>query len=491
MRPPAATPTGDATASLIAFEIAGIVALGYLGWLWTHVADTSTWLYSGGFLVEATGRRRTHRRRHPAVLADPRAAALHRAAPRHRTDLVRRLPVALARVRVPDTGAYRPGRRPAPRPPACGHLRPRAGLVPSGRAADPPPHLGPAPHDRAHIVPRRDGVRHARRGGRVIAGSTRVHGQRSRARRRASRRPRPPSPVPIRSSCPGCSSPATRWHSRLDTGSTRSRTRGACRCAPRPPSGVASLAGRRTATATTWRRTRSAAAGRCVGARPSTSTNRRSRSCWSAPGTSWIIGSTATSCRSGTDAWVVYMTHQLDTATDVLERAGARVVLLTSPCFGQPDSGLDGIPERSDPARLRAMNDVLRTYAKAHSARVSLVDLHAFLCPEGRVHADRRRRECARPGRDALVTRRVEARVAVARPAAQGRGPAPEPMTGRSTYGRTGRSRRRPSEDGCARSSRRRERARASRCHRDRRRPGERSRARGPNRASRVRPGAR
>jgi hypothetical protein len=85
----------------------------------------------------------------------------------------------------------------------------------------------------------------------------------------------------------------------------------------------------------------------------------------------------------GTDAWVVYMTHQLDTATDLLSARGARVVLLTSPCFGQPDSGLDGIPERSDPARLRAMNDVLRTYAKTHSARVSLVDLHAFLCPGG------------------------------------------------------------------------------------------------------------
>jgi len=29
------------------------------------------------------------------------------------------------------------------------------------------------------------------------------------------------------------------------------------------------------------------------------------------------------------------------------------------------------------------MNDVLRTYAKAHPSRVSLVDLHAFLCPKG------------------------------------------------------------------------------------------------------------
>jgi len=44
-------PASDA-ASLIGLECAGILAVVYLGWLWTHVADTSTWLYTGGFLVE-------------------------------------------------------------------------------------------------------------------------------------------------------------------------------------------------------------------------------------------------------------------------------------------------------------------------------------------------------------------------------------------------------------------------------------------------------
>ena len=43
--------------------------------------------------------------------------------------------------------------------------------------------------------------------------------------------------------------------------------------------------------------------------------------------------------------------------------------------------GLVGIPERTDPARVAAVNQVLRTYLKAHPSRVSLVDLHAFLCP--------------------------------------------------------------------------------------------------------------
>jgi hypothetical protein len=85
----------------------------------------------------------------------------------------------------------------------------------------------------------------------------------------------------------------------------------------------------------------------------------------------------------GSPGWTEYMTHQVDTATDVLGARGARVVLLTSPCFGQPDSGLVGIPERTDPARVGDVNQMLRTYAKTHPTRVSLADLHTFLCPHG------------------------------------------------------------------------------------------------------------
>jgi hypothetical protein len=68
----------------------------------------------------------------------------------------------------------------------------------------------------------------------------------------------------------------------------------------------------------------------------------------------------------------------------VLGARGARVVLMTSPCFAQPDSNLGGIPERSDRERVRHLNGVLRTYAKFHPARASLVDLHGFLCPGSR-----------------------------------------------------------------------------------------------------------
>jgi hypothetical protein len=130
----------------------------------------------------------------------------------------------------------------------------------------------------------------------------------------------------------------------------------------------------------------------------------------------------------GSDAWVLYMTHQLDTATEVLSARGARVVLMTSPCFVPTDSGLGGIPERSDAARVHNLNDTLRAYAKTHPARVSLVDLHGFLCPKG-VHAHRCRRDGSGPGRHAPVAGGLRGGVAMALRPAQERGPAPDPMT--------------------------------------------------------------
>ena len=53
MRPRRRPRQSRATAGMVGLEVVGIIAVVYLGWLWTHVADTSTWMYSGGFLVEA------------------------------------------------------------------------------------------------------------------------------------------------------------------------------------------------------------------------------------------------------------------------------------------------------------------------------------------------------------------------------------------------------------------------------------------------------
>jgi peptidoglycan/LPS O-acetylase OafA/YrhL len=53
MRPRRRPRQASATAGMIGLEIVRIIAVVYLGWLWKHVADTSTWMYSGGYLVEA------------------------------------------------------------------------------------------------------------------------------------------------------------------------------------------------------------------------------------------------------------------------------------------------------------------------------------------------------------------------------------------------------------------------------------------------------
>ena len=102
---------------------------------------------------------------------------------------------------------------------------------------------------------------------------------------------------------------------------------------------------------------------------------------------------------------------------------------MTSPCFAQPDSGLGGIPERSDAARVHDLNDVLRTYARAHPARVSLVDLHGFLCPKGEYTPTVAGVTVRDPDGTHLSPEGSKVVWRWLARAAQERGPAPDPMT--------------------------------------------------------------
>ena len=108
------------------------------------------------------------------------------------------------------------------------------------------------------------------------------------------------------------------------------------------------------------------------------------------------------------------------------------MVLLTSPCLAPPDSGLAGIPARSDAARVGDLNQVFRTYAKDHPTWVSLVDLHSFLCPHGQFAATVRGVAARDPDGTHLSPAGAKV-VWLAVGAAHGRGLAPEPMTGSST----------------------------------------------------------
>jgi peptidoglycan/LPS O-acetylase OafA/YrhL len=262
----------SATASLIGLELAGIVAVAYLGWLWTHVADTSTWLYTGGFLVEGVA-----------------VAALIAAATRPYSPIVGPV-LSIAPLRAVGRisyGVY------------LWHWPVYVYLTPARTGFDDAQllavrlavtfglalvsyHLIEQPiRHRTMTRPRLIAlssflgataavalVAVAVSAGRTVTTVTDLERAAGRASAAAARPPQAAVPRV-------CSSPATRLRSRLATGSTRSVTPRECRCALRPPSDVGSPAGRCTWEAMICRRATTAAAGRCAGARPSTSTSRR------------------------------------------------------------------------------------------------------------------------------------------------------------------------------------------------------------------------
>jgi len=79
-----------------------------------------------------------------------------------------------------------------------------------------------------------------------------------------------------------------------------------------------------------------------------------------------------------------YVRHQLQLAVDIGSSRGARVALLTAPCYDsgeQPDGNAwpaDGA------ARLAAYNDIVRSVAAANPTVASVVDLDGIVCPSGR-----------------------------------------------------------------------------------------------------------
>ncbi len=89
--------------------------------------------------------------------------------------------------------------------------------------------------------------------------------------------------------------------------------------------------------------------------------------------------------RVGTPEMEALLRDRLDLARTTLTARGARLVMLTTPCFSPPtrDLGSFGETERADPARLRWLNDVWRRYVGDHPG-VTLLDLNAHACPGGR-----------------------------------------------------------------------------------------------------------
>ncbi|HEV7526502.1 MAG TPA: acyltransferase [Acidimicrobiia bacterium] len=86
--------------------------------------------------------------------------------------------------------------------------------------------------------------------------------------------------------------------------------------------------------------------------------------------------------RFGTSAWTDLVTLSFHVALDVLTSDGRTAYLFEVPCYGNGDVG-DRYPERSDPLRLAALNQILDGLARS-MPRVRLVRWRTLVCPGGR-----------------------------------------------------------------------------------------------------------
>lgn len=87
--------------------------------------------------------------------------------------------------------------------------------------------------------------------------------------------------------------------------------------------------------------------------------------------------------RFGTAAYERFLDREVAGRLAVLAAGGHPVALVTVPCHDVLDTGVSGSPTViNDESRVGWLNDVQRRYVAAHPG-VRLLDLHAFLCPDG------------------------------------------------------------------------------------------------------------
>jgi peptidoglycan/LPS O-acetylase OafA/YrhL len=86
----------------------------------------------------------------------------------------------------------------------------------------------------------------------------------------------------------------------------------------------------------------------------------------------------------GTPAYEQHLVRVLDSDTRRLGAGKRPVALVTVSCHKVPDSGLSPDPAIiNDESRVRWLNGVLARYADRHAGRITLLDLHGFLCANG------------------------------------------------------------------------------------------------------------
>ena len=85
--------------------------------------------------------------------------------------------------------------------------------------------------------------------------------------------------------------------------------------------------------------------------------------------------------RFGTSAWTDLITSTLRAALGILTADGRTVYLFDVPCYGAGDAN-DPIPERSDPRRIAALNEIFTNVARS-TPKVRIVDWRTLVCPGG------------------------------------------------------------------------------------------------------------
>ncbi|HEX4868254.1 MAG TPA: acyltransferase family protein [Acidimicrobiales bacterium] len=88
----------------------------------------------------------------------------------------------------------------------------------------------------------------------------------------------------------------------------------------------------------------------------------------------------------GFDRW---FSRSLDDLVEQLGGDGATVVLLTTPCNQRAEGITGSIPPENRSDRVDHLNDLYRAAAARHPGQVEVIDLHGFVCPDGRYTAER------------------------------------------------------------------------------------------------------
>jgi hypothetical protein len=85
--------------------------------------------------------------------------------------------------------------------------------------------------------------------------------------------------------------------------------------------------------------------------------------------------------RFGTPAWTDLISSSLRLALGVLTGDGRTAYLFEVPCYGAGNAN-DPLPERGDPQRIAALNDIFASVAGS-IPRVRIVHWRSFVCPGG------------------------------------------------------------------------------------------------------------